>query len=99
MTTEQQVRDILAAAGLPELAENGRRGADWQVTRSGWHVFTFESRVRVDWWSEGTLGVDPASWQSDRDNLARVRAVLEAAGLAVTAPDSSALELVPEGGA
>lgn len=91
-TTEQQVRDILAAAGQPELAQEGT-GRAWRVTRPGWHVFTYRGAVRIDWWSEHTLDNDYAARQCDRDGLAALRGTLEAAGVAVTAPDESVLEV------
>lgn len=95
--TDEQVRGILAAAGHPELAQEGT-GRAWRITRPGWHVFTYQGAIRVDWWSEHTLGNDYAARQGDRDGLASLRATLEAAGLTVTAPDESVLELAPQPG-
>ena len=89
---ERRVHGILRAAGHPELAEDGR-GARWRIVSPGWHVFDYQGAVRVDWWSEATLGPDPAAWEQDRENLASLRVALEAAGLAVTAPDASVLQV------
>jgi hypothetical protein len=89
---EERVRDILRAAGHPELAQEGT-GPDWHVVTPGWHVFTYAGAVRVDWWSEGTLSTDPAAWQADAGHLAALRPALEAAGLTVTTPDHSVLEI------
>jgi hypothetical protein len=89
---ERRVQGILRAAGHPELAEEGR-GAGWRIVSPGWHVFAYQGAVRVDWWSEATLGPDSAAWEQDRENLASLRVALEAAGLAVTAPDASVLQV------
>ena len=98
MTTpdpEQAVRDILLAAGHPPLADEGA-GPDWRVVTPGWHVFTYAGRVRVDWWSGGTLSADPAAWAADTARLVALRPALEAAGLTVTVPDGSVLEITPD---
>jgi hypothetical protein len=92
---EQAVRDILTAAGHPRLADEGA-GPDWRILTPGWHVFTYQGKVRVDWWSDGTLSTDPAAWAADSARLAELRPTLEAAGLAVTAPDGSVLEIAAE---
>ena len=89
---ERRVRGVLRAAGHPELADEGR-GAGWRIVAPGWHVFAYQGAVRVDWWSEATLGPDPAAREQDREKLASLRLALETAGLAVTAPDASVLEV------
>jgi hypothetical protein len=89
---EKLTRAVLLAAGHPELDQEGH-GPDWRVVTAGWHVFTFQGAVRVDWWSDGTLTTDPAAWARDAECLAGLRPALEAAGLTVTAPDSSVLEV------
>ena len=93
---EQAVRDILLAAGHPQLADDGT-GPDWHVVTPGWHVFTYQGKVRVDWWSNGTLTADSAARTADSAALAGLRPALEAAGLTVTAPDGSVLEIAGHG--
>ena len=93
---EQRVRDALRAAGHPEMADEGE-GRGWQVVTPGWHVFTYQGKVRVAWWSDATLGDNPAALERDRERLVSLRPALEAAGLAVTAPDASVLEVQDAG--
>lgn len=92
VSLERQVQGILRMAGHPELTEAGH-GAGWRIVSPGWHVFVYQGAVRVDWWSGATLGPDPVGWEQDRENLTVLRVALEAAGLAVTAPDVSVLEV------
>jgi hypothetical protein len=89
---EQAVRDILTAAGYPQLADEGA-GPEWRIVTPGWHVFTYHGKVRVDWWSDGTLSANPSCWAADSACLAALRPALEAAGLTVWAPDGSVLEI------
>jgi hypothetical protein len=91
---EQAVRDILTAAGYPQLADEGA-GPEWRIVTPGWHVFTYHGKVRVDWWSDGTLSANPSCWAADSACLAALRPALEAAGLTVWAPDGSVLEIAP----
>ena len=86
------VENILRAAGHPELTQEGT-GRNWRIVTPGWDVFTFQGAVRVSWWSECTLNPDPDVYQQDYSILASLRPALEAAGLAVTQPDPSVLEV------
>ena len=82
--------------GTPELADDGT-GPDWHVVTPGWHVFTYQGKVRVNWWSNGTLTADSATQAADGAALAGLRPALEAAGLTVTAPDGSVLGIAGHG--
>jgi hypothetical protein len=50
----RRVRRILRTAGHSELADEGT-GATWRITRPDWHVFPFNGKIRVAWWSDKTL--------------------------------------------